>query len=401
MGKWTNKLVLGVAALFLALGCVWVLIGPHWRALIQDPPLDRDILFWSQNQRDTTFRMLDEIPFIMKNHTIEAGDVVHALPDGEPLALDIDVDAYMTEARAASVVVLHNGEIRLERYGLDFDKDGRWTSFSVGKSLTSTLVGAAVKDGAIESVDDLVTDYVPNLAGSAYDGVSIAQVLTMTSGVGWNEDYDDPASDVALFDGHEPQEGMASIVSYMLTLGRAHEPGEVWNYSTGETNLIGVIVSKATGKTVAEYLSEKVWAPYGMQQDATWLLGSDGIEMSGCCIQAATRDFARFGQFVLDGAVIDGASILPNGWLERATVKQADFGAPGQGYGFQWWTWDDGSYQADGIFGQGIFIDPTRNIVIASNSSWSTALGNEGGEQAKRTALYRAVQAAIDAEQAQ
>lgn len=401
MGKWTNKLVLGVAALFLVAGCVWVLMGPHWRALIQDPPLDRDILFWSQEQRDTTFRMLDEIPFIMTKHTIEAGEAVRALPEGRPLALDIDVDAYMTEARAASVVVLHNGGIRLERYGLDFGKDGRWTSFSVGKSLTSTLVGAAVKDGAIRSVDDLVTDYVPNLAGSAYDGVSIAQVLTMTSGVEWNEDYDDPASDVAMFDGHKPQDGMASIVSYMLTLDRAHGPGEVWNYSTGETNLIGVIVSNATGKTIAEYLSEKVWTPYGMQQDATWLLGGDDIEMSGCCIQATTRDFARFGQFMLEGAVVDGASILPEGWIERATKKQADYGAPGEGYGFQWWTWDDGSYQADGIFGQGIFIDPTRNIVIASNSSWSTALGHDGGELKKRTALYRAVQAAVDAEAAQ
>ncbi|MGH1422863.1 MAG: serine hydrolase domain-containing protein [Hyphomonas sp.] len=399
--KWTHKLMLGLAALILAAGCGWVMMGPHWRALVQDPPRDRDILFWSQEQRDTTFRMLDEIPFIMKTHTIASGETVRTLPEGELLALDLDLDAYMRDARTASLVVLHNGEIRLERYGLDFNKDGRWTSFSVGKSLTSTLVGAAVKDGAIGSVDDLVTDYVPELAGSAYDGVTIEQVLTMTSGVDWNEDYDDPSSDVAMFDSHVPEAGMASIVSYMRTLKRANEPGEVWNYSTGETNLIGVIVGNATGKTVAEYLSEKIWKPYGMQQDATWLLGGDGIEMSGCCIQAATRDFARFGQFMLDGAAVDGVSILPEDWIATATTKQADYGAPGEGYGYQWWTWDDGSYQADGIFGQGIFIDPARNIVIASNSSWSTALGNEGGEQAKRTALYRAVQAATDAEQAQ
>lgn len=401
MGNWTNKLVLGVAAVILAVGCAWVLIGPQWRTFLQDPPMDRDILFWSQSQRDNSFRMLDEIPLIMQAHTIEAGKVVRELPEGEPLDVGFNIDAYMKAERAASLVVLQDGKIRLERYGLDFSKDGRWTSFSVGKSLTSTLVGAAVQDGLIASVDDPITAYVPDLIGSAYDGVSIAQVLMMTSGVGWNEDYDDPESDVALFDLHKPEDGMESIVSYMRTLERAHEPGAVWNYSTGETNLIGVIVNKATGKTLSEYLSEKVWQPYGMQQDATWLLGGDGMEMSGCCIQAATRDFARFGQFILEGAAIDGVSILPDGWLERATVKQVDYGEPGQGYGFQWWTWDDGSFQADGIFGQGIFIDPNRNLVIASNASWTTALGIKGGEQKKRTKFYQAVQAAVDAEQPQ
>ena len=186
----------------------------------------------------------------------------------------------------------------------------------------------------------------------------------------------------------------------MAKLPRAHPAGEVWNYSTGETNLIGVLVSEATGRTLSEYLSEKIWKPYGMQQDASWLLNDDGTEISGCCIQAATRDFARFGQFILDDAMIDGERLVPNDWLDRATTKRIGYGQVGVGYGYQWWTYDTGAFAADGIFGQGIYIDPSRKLVIATNSSWRTALGDVDGEHAKREELYQIVTAAIDAEAA-
>ncbi|MDP1555553.1 MAG: serine hydrolase, partial [Hyphomonas sp.] len=166
-------------------------------------------------------------------------------------------------------------------------------------------------------------------------------------------------------------------------------------------NLIGVLVSEATGKTLNAYLSEKIWAPFGMEQDATWLLGQDGHEIAGCCIQATTRDFARFGLFMLAGGVVGGESILPEGWIATATQKQADIDSAGEGYGYQWWTWDDGSYQADGIFGQGIFIDPNRNLVIASNASWTSALGLRGGEWEARREFYKSVQRAVDRETAE
>ena len=393
---------LGVAAVALvaALGACWFLIGPDWRALITHPPSGRDVLFWSDGQRDAAFRMLDKVPFIIESRPIKAGGTTRPLPEGEPLDLSgqVDLDAFMESQNAASLVILQDGEVRLERYGIGFTGQGRWTSFSVAKSLTSTLVGAAMKDGHIKSLEDKVTDYIPDLAGSPYDDVTIAQLLTMTSGVAWNEDYEDPASDVALFDKLAPEPGRSGIVTYMRGLGRAHPPGEKWNYSTGETNLIGVLVSEATGKPVAEYLSEKIWTPYGMEQDATWLLGQDGHEISGCCIQAATRDFARFGQFILEGGVTADGALLPPDWLAQATVKQADIGEEGFGYGFQWWTWDDGSFQADGIFGQGIFIDPKRKLVIASNANWTTALGLKDGEWPARANFYRAVQQAVDAE---
>ncbi|MFN3910879.1 serine hydrolase domain-containing protein [Hyphomonas sp.] len=398
--KWLRGLGIGVAAGAVVLGAGWWLIGPDWRGLLAHPPSGRDVLFWSVPQRDAAFRMLDKLPMIIESRPIKAGGTVRPLPAGAPIDLGdgVDLDAYFETQNAAALVIVHEGKIRLERYGNGFTPDGRWTSFSVAKSLTSTLVGAAMADGDIKSLDDKVTDYIPDLAGSPYDAVTIAQLLTMTSGVAWNEDYEDPQSDVALFDKQAVPAGDSGIVNYMRTLGRAHPPGEVWNYSTGETNLIGVLVSEATGKPVAEYLSEKIWTPYGMEQDASWLLGQDGHEISGCCIQAAARDFARFGLFMLDGAATAGGPVVPPDWVGAATVKQADIGEPGHGYGFQWWTWDDGSFMADGIFGQGIFIDPGRDLVIASNANWKTALGLADGEWPERSAFYRAVQAAVDRE---
>ena len=396
MAVWFRRFGVWGGAMIVLLAAGWVLIGPDWRALLAHPPAGRDVLFWSQAQRDAGFRMIDRVPVIMGSRPVTAGNAADRLPEGEPLDPGLDLDAYLASQRSASLIIVHNGQVRLERYGLDFSAAGRWTSFSVAKSLTSTLVGAAIKDGYIKSLDEPVSAYITDLQGSAYDAVTIAQLLTMTSGVAWNEDYEDPGSDVARFDLQAPVEGVSTVAAYMAGLSRAHPAGEQWNYSTGETNLIGVLVSEATGRTLNAYLSEKIWAPFGMEQDATWLLGQDGREIAGCCIQATTRDFARFGLFMLAGGVVDDESVLPEGWIAAATSKQADINSAGEGYGYQWWTWDDGSYQADGIFGQGIFIDPDRNLVIASNASWTSALGLRGGEWEARREFYRQVQRAVD-----
>jgi CubicO group peptidase (beta-lactamase class C family) len=183
----------------------------------------------------------------------------------------------------------------------------------------------------------------------------------------------------------------------MRTLKRAASPGTRWLYSTGETNLIGVLVSTATKKPLSQYLSEKIWAPFGMEQKATWILNANGNEISGCCLAATTRDFARYGLFMLADGKIGDKRVLPEGWVAAATANQAPTNRPGLSYGYQWWINGDGSYQAQGIFGQGIFIDPKRDVVIASNGNWPRAEGL-GGESAARRAFYNAVQAAIDAE---
>jgi CubicO group peptidase (beta-lactamase class C family) len=394
MRKWIIGILLLIAA---AAGIAWFSTDKETRALIATMPTDRNVLFWTIPQRDAAFRALDRLPVLAKANVIEAGDTVFPLPKGSPIAIATDVNAYMKAQRTAGLVIIQGGKIRLEKYGLGFDGLGRWTSFSVAKSLTSTMVGAAIKDGYIKSLDDKVTQYIPDLKGSAYDDVSVRQLLTMTSGVQWNEDYEDPKSDVARFNEHKAEPGVDVTVSYMRKLKREAPAGTKWVYKTGETNLIGVLVSSATKKKLSDYLSEKVWRPYGMEQDASWLLGATGHEISGCCVQASTRDFARVGQFFLDGAMINGKSILPDGWIAQATTKQAETGEPDGGYGFQWWTNNDGSYAAQGIFGQGIFIDPKRKLVIASNSNWPKAT-DPATVGAQRDAFYRAVQAAIDSE---
>ena len=386
---------LAVLIVLAGLGIGWLSLDKDTRAVLANMPTDSNVLFWSDEERNAAFRALDSMPVLAKARLIEAGDTIEPLPSGDPLNIAMDPAEFMADQRSSALVILHNGKLVYENYGLDFSEEGKWTSFSVAKSLTSTLVGAAVKDGAITSLDDPVAQYVADLKGSEYENVTIRQLLTMTSGVAWNEDYTDPNSDVARFNEHQADEGVDATVSYMRGLSREAAPGEKWVYKTGETNLIGVLVSEATGRPLAEYLSEKIWAPYGMEQDATWLLGSTGAEISGCCIQAATRDMARFGQFILDGAKIDGAEIVPEGWLAEATSTQAETGEADGGYGFQWWTNNDGSFAAQGIFGQGIFIDPARGLVIASNSNWPRATDPDIGAQ--REAFYDAVQAAVDA----
>lgn len=377
----------------------WFSLDKETRGLLATLPTNTDLLFWNQKQRDAAFRALDRLPVLAKSRVIAAGGTPRPLPPGPPLELPIDLDAYMASQRNAALVVVHDGKLRLERYGLAFDANGRWTSFSVAKSITSTLVGAALRDGHIRSMDDRVSDYIADMKGSAYDDVTVRQLLTMTSGVQWDEDYDDPESDVARFNNHEPPAGVDALVSYMRDLPRESPPGSRWNYSTGETNLVGILVARATGRPLADYLSEKIWKPAGMEQDATWILGRTGSEISGCCIQAAPRDFARFGLFILEGARADGQSIVPEGWLEEATTRQADIGVQGRGYGYQWWTLDDGSFMARGIFGQGIFIDPKRRLVIASNANWAGGARDPAAMRA-RDEFYRAVQAAVDAETA-
>lgn len=392
------KWAIGIfAAVGLVLVAALLTVDKHVRYLVTHPPTNTDVLFWSIPQRDGAFRSMDWFSFMAESNVIPAGGRVYPLHEGAPLRLALDVDQYMQEQRTAALVIVHDGKIRLEAYGLEFDDTGRWTSFSVAKSMTSTLVGAAIKDGYIDSIDDKVSDYIPDLKGSVYDDVSIRQLLTMTSGVRWNEDYEDEDSDVARFNNHEAEPGVDVTVSFMRNLPREAPAGSKWVYKTGETNLIGVLVSSATGKSLSQYLSEKIWAPFGMQQDGSWILGSTGLEIGGCCVQAAARDYARFGVFMLEGGQVDGKPVLPESWIAEATATQVGIGAPGKGYGYQWWTYDDGSYAAQGIFGQGIFIDPSRKLVIASNSNWPRATDYKTvGKQ--REAFYAAVQAAIDAE---
>ncbi|MFH0756322.1 MAG: serine hydrolase [Bacteroidota bacterium] len=311
------------------------------------------------------------------------GSKVHELSQGLPIAAFSEggekeraLEDFLTEQKVAGLLILQDGKIRLERYARGHSESGLWSSLSVAKSVTSTLAGVAIKDGYIKSVDDCVTDYIPGLEGSAYEKVTIRHLLTMTTGVRWNENYTDPNADIARFSTDSIEPGMNATVSYMRRLPAEAEPGKKWVYSTGETHLLGVLVSSATHQTLSHYLSSKIWIPYGMEQKATWTLDRTGHEMAGCCLQMTLRDFARFGQFVLEDGRINGESIVPGDWFETATHAQVPLW-PGGGYGFGWWIFNGNTFQALGIHGQMIHIDPARQLVIAVNSAWPEADSNE------------------------
>ena len=357
------------------------------------------VLTWNQAQREAGFARMEQL-FLTR--TVRASDRPRQLPDGKPLAFapggarSDEFDRFVVGQKVAGVLVLHDGAIRLERYALTGGRDVRWHSFSIAKSITSTLVGAAMRDGSIKSLDDPVTRYITDLRGSAYDAVTVQQLLTMTSGVRWNEDYTDLKSDVARMYAEPPKPGLDMTVSYVRKLPREAPPGSKWVYKTSETNLVGVLVMAATGKPLADYLSEKIWRPYGMARDAEWMLDDIGHEQGGCCLAMTLRDLGRFGQFILDGARIGNASVVTDTWLPEATRAHVSTGSPGSGYGYQWWARPDGAFEGRGIYGQTLHIDPKRRLVIAINSATEQPTGRGLGQA--RQDFIAAVKTEIDGE---
>jgi len=351
------------------------LAAPAAAQVARDPKTP-SLLFWTPQQQRDGYRAMETLYEVA---TVPRGDQVRALPVAErqidPVVTvagkSLSVEGFMQAYNASGVLVLKDGKILLERYGLGRKPQDRWTSFSVAKSVTSTLVGAAIQEGKIRSLASPVTDYIPELKGSGYDGVTVSQLLTMSSGVRWNEDYGDPNSDVARAGAGPVQPGVNPIVAYMRTLPRAHPPGTKFNYNTGETDLVGVLVSKATGKSLAEYASETIWKPFGMERDAIWLTDRTGHERGGCCMSMTLRDYARFGLFMLEGGKAGDRQVLPPGWTTEATSKRIDneYG----GYGYFWWIRNEGGYAAEGIFGQAIVVIPEDRLVVAINSAWPAA----------------------------
>jgi CubicO group peptidase (beta-lactamase class C family) len=362
----------------------------------------QELLAWTQAQRLRGFARMDSI---FPSRAAVRGTTPRALLVGAPLAALADptaqqnLNAFMASQGAAGVLVLHDGRIRLERYAQGHSATSRWTSFSVAKSVTSILVGAAIRDGAIAGLDANITDYVTGLRGTAYDGVTVRHLLTMTSGVAWNEDYNDPNSDIQRFTRYVPVPGLDANVGFLRSVRREAAPGTRWVYKTPETNLLGVLVIEATRKPLATYLSEKIWGPYGMEQDATWLTDHVGHEQGGCCLQATLRDFGRIGQFMLDGGRVNGQAVAPDGWVEASTRTQQVTGIGGLGYGYQWWTRDGGRFEARGLYGQLIHVDPARKLVIVMVGSWTEPTG--GASDGVQQQFVSSVAAAIDAERGQ
>ncbi len=348
------------------------------------------ILFWSDERRSAGFRdMESRFPGLEVAPAATPRPLVRA-SESLPAALQADIDSFISQTSAAGLIVLDDSEIVFEQYGIGFGPEDRWTSFSVAKSFTSTLLGAAIEDGLIDSIDTPVTDIIPALSGTAYDGVTVGQIATMTSGVRWNEDYTDPNSDVARMLAIAPVAGESQAVTYARTLSREAPAGEKWVYKTLETNLLGLIVEEATGQSLAAYAAKKIVAPAGFAGGLFWMQDLTGGNIGGCCLSLRLADYARFGQFVLE----DGRGVVPQGWFARAGAPLVDFGpqAPGFGYGYQWWTYPGGTYGAQGIFGQAITIVPSDNLVVAVVSNWPTATSS-ANRDAFRALVERIAQA--------
>jgi CubicO group peptidase (beta-lactamase class C family) len=260
-----------------------------------------------------------------------------------------DLEDYLKLNRVTGLLVLDHGRVALERYRLGNTRRTRWMSMSIAKSITSTLIGTAVRQGFIASLSDPVTHYVPSLAGSAYEGVSIRDVLTMSSGVRWSETYTDPASDRRRLLEAQISQVPGSALAVMRSLPRAAQPGTVNNYNTGETQVAAEILRRAVGRPLARYLSERIWSRVGMEAEATWWLDSPGgVEIGGSGFSATLRDYGRFGLFVLAGGVTGGDSILPASWLREATTpKELRDGTP-LDYGYLWWTGTTAASRRDG-----------------------------------------------------
>ncbi len=356
------------------------------------PDLQAGLLFLEGDAQIAAFRNVDAIAPVRR---VAAGEWTRPLPDSEQPLQNLhyrvegarhDLDHFMDHNHVGGLLVLKNGKVVLERYGLGNNPETRWVSFSVTKSVASLLLGAAIQDGYINSVDDLVTDYLPQLKGSAYGEARIRHVLQMASGTDWNEDYTDPDSDVA----SSPAD-MLELMHYMGAKPVIASPGERFNYNTGETNLVGAIVRAAVGNNLAAYLSQTIWQPWGMAEDATWMAhGPQGGEWGGCCISPTLRDWGRLALLLLnDGVLDDGTRVLPADWLAESTAPSpaADH------YGYLWWLHEGRRYQALGIFGQAIHINPEGDLAIVVQSAWPDATSTVFG--AHRDALFKAVEAAL------
>ena len=340
---------------------------------------EKGLLFLSSEMREVAFGAIDQL---LPTRTITASTAPRPLLDA-PLPLgelvyQVDqteqtIDQLLDDHRVRGFLVLQGNRILLEHYAQGHGPDTRWISFSVTKSVTSMLIGAAIRDGFIDSVDDSVTRYLPRFIGTAYENVTVGQVLQMASGIKWNEDYDDPESDVAKAGGAN---GL-TLLNYLSGLERSASPGGRFNYNTAETNLAGEILRAAIGNNATTYLERTIWHPFGMADDANWLLGEPyGGELGGCCISATLRDYGRLGLFAKSQYLGTESQRINHAFMKESTEPSKGY----DGYGYLWWLWGGDVFSAIGIFGQHIYINPALDLVVAihGNDDTADALALEG-----------------------
>lgn len=309
------------------------------------------------------------------------------------------LDQYLELNKIAGLLILKDGKIKAEQYRYGNTEKTRWMSMSIAKSVTSMLFGAALKEGKIRSLDDLVSRYVPTLREGAYKDVRVRDVLTMSSGVRWNEAYSDPRSDRRRLLEAQISQKPGAAMAIMTSLSRVAAPGARFNYNTGETQVAAEVLRHALGMPLSRYLSEKIWSKMGMEADASWWLDTpDGVEIGGSGVSATLRDYGRLGLLMLNGGLVGKQVIFPAGWTyEASTPKRLANGEP-IGYGYLWWPLTsaqgmrDAAYTGVGIHGQYLYINPRKNLVIVV---WGAQSKPTGGAVLNDQAFFAAVADAL------
>ncbi|MBD8216334.1 serine hydrolase domain-containing protein [Erwinia persicina] len=328
---------------------------------------------------------------------------------------------YLKRNNVTGFMVIKNGKIVWDYYGKGNTKTTLWTSRSVGKSVVSTLVGVALKQGKIASLDDEAGKYNPALRGTAWEHVPLRSLLQHTSGVTWNEDYTDPSSDFARLTQCEAGKDTYACVSKLILDPQRKacaRPGQIWSYSSGGAWVLGDTLEKATGETLARYLQDTIWQPYGMVNDGVWhsyLPGKHDVGAHG--FNATLEDWGKFGLFVMNKGVLpDGTKTLPDGWIKEATrwtraqnSVTADY--PHGQFGYQWWNSSvplstkkaspvdgltrDKALSAEGIFGQMIAIDQQQKLVIVQWSTWPQAEPAANKQPLEASLMFNAIANAL------
>ncbi|TMM56798.1 serine hydrolase [Maribacter algarum] len=311
------------------------------------------------------------------------------------------------ETDITGLMVLKNDTILFEKYYQENTPEDHTIGWSVTKSIVSALVGIALKEGHIKGVNDSVNQYLPELKGSAYEHVTIKNLLQMSSGVSWNEDYSDSDSDINRF-GRTLALGR-SFESFVKTLKYDKPQGTFNRYNSSDTQVLGMIVSRATGTTVSNYLEKKLWQPLGMERKGYWVIDNQGNEFAAAGLSASLVDYAKFGLLFLHEGNWNGKQLIPKKWVSQSITPDAPHLLPGEnensnndfGYGFQWWVFEggEGEYAAMGIYNQLIYINPKRNIIIvksAANNNYGITNDESSFREKESIAFLRAIVKSID-----
>nr|AAR05220.1 putative beta-lactamase class C [uncultured marine proteobacterium ANT32C12] len=297
------------------------------------------------------------------------------------------------------LMVLHEGDMLYENYWNSNVSTSKHIAFSVSKSFLSAMIGIALEEQLIDSIEDPITKYLPDFNGTGYEGVSIKNILQMSSGVEFNEDYADPNSDINKF-GRAVAKG-SSFRDFAKTLKRSRQPGTYHHYVSIDTQVLGFLLAEVTGMPIKDYLYEKVWNKIGMEDEAYYIVDSSGVEMALGGLNATLRDYAKFGQLFLNKGVWNGEQIVPEDWVAASYDTDGEHLKPGEsdlssspwGYGLQWWVpgFPDTDYTAAGVYNQYIYVDPLTNIVIAKTSSNHRYTAEKEYSKAAHMAMFRAI----------